>query len=76
MKTKCHQCGSEEAEAYTDPYDSNKRLEICFGCGYVRKITHYILDVNNEMGKIYDIVSEDRESTPEQRVKEIRKVME
>ena len=76
MKIKCSQCGSEEAEKYTDPYSYNHFVEVCFGCGYVRKVSWFQMEMNNELGEILDVLDDEKDIAPETRLDSIRKVIE
>ena len=68
MNIKCYQCGEEIEKTHVP----NKKIfyEICFKCGYVRKIIWNQMDVNNEISDIMDIV-ENEKLTSEQKVTQI-----
>lgn len=75
MKTKCHQCGSEEAERFYQ-HERHRSVEICVGCGYVRVVSWYQIDINNELGKIIDILDDEKEIDDKTRLDSIRAVIE
>ena len=76
MKIKCHQCGNEEAEKYTDPYSHNQFVEVCFGCGYVRKISWFQMEMSNELGNILDVLDDESKISNQVRLDKIRAVIE
>ena len=69
MKGKCAQCG-EEIDLFRLP-EKHTFIELCEKCGYVRKITWYKIDIDDDIGRISNIL-EDEKASDEQKVLSIQ----